>query len=73
MLNATNDEVIPRPCTDRLWQSLGQPEIVWYQCGHYSAVLHILDALDRMGNFFSGMPESKSEADGKPLIDANGR
>jgi cephalosporin-C deacetylase-like acetyl esterase len=63
MLNATNDEVIPRACTDRLWQSLGQPEIVWYDCGHYSAVLHILDALDRAGNFFATageLPAKKS-------------
>ena len=47
MLNASNDEVIPRCCTDRLWESFGRPPIVWYDCGHYTAVLHMLDALRR--------------------------
>ena len=44
MLNAANDEVIPRVCTDQLWQAFGRPPIVWYNCGHYSAIFHIIDA-----------------------------
>ena len=43
MINATADEVIPRGCTDRLWEAFGRPPIVWYDCGHYSAVLHVMD------------------------------
>ncbi len=52
MLNASNDEVIPRACTDKLWESFGRPPIVWYDCGHYSAALHVLDALAQVGAFF---------------------
>src|SRR6185295_14959085 len=32
MINATGDEVIPRGCTDRLWEAFGRPPIVWYDC-----------------------------------------
>ena len=52
MLNAANDEVIPRVCTDQLWQAFGRPPIVWYNCGHYSAIFHIVDALDKTAAFF---------------------
>jgi cephalosporin-C deacetylase-like acetyl esterase len=54
MLNAEQDEVIPRQCTTQLWETFGRPPIVWYNCGHYSAILHVLDAMDRVGKFFAG-------------------
>jgi dienelactone hydrolase len=53
MLNAEHDEIIPRECTDRLCQAFGNPPVVWYDCGHYTAALHILDALERTAEFFS--------------------
>ncbi len=53
MLNAKNDEVIPRPCTDSLWEAFGRPPIFWYDCGHYTAIFHISDALTRVSDFFS--------------------
>ena len=52
MLNASDDEVIPRHCTEALWNALGQPEIQWYSGGHYSVVRHIFSALDRAARFF---------------------
>ena len=52
MLNATDDEVIPRECTDALWNAFGQPEIVWYDAGHTSAIIHIFDGLARVTRFF---------------------
>jgi len=52
MLNAEHDEIIPRECTDRLCQAFGNPPIVWYNCGHYTAALHIIDALQRTADFF---------------------
>jgi hypothetical protein len=58
MLNAASDEVIPRPCTESLWQAFGQPEIVWYDGGHYSAARHILDAMKRTQDFFAQAPDS---------------
>jgi cephalosporin-C deacetylase-like acetyl esterase len=53
MLSAEHDEVIPHDCTLRLWEGFGRPPIIWYDCGHYTAIWHVLDALDRMANFFS--------------------
>ena len=52
MLNAKSDEVIPRVCTDALWKSFGEPEIVWYDGGHYSVALYILNAITRTTQFF---------------------
>jgi dienelactone hydrolase len=52
MLNAEHDEVIPRVCTDSLCEALGKPQIFWYDAGHFSAMLHIGDALDRVAAFF---------------------
>jgi dienelactone hydrolase len=53
MLNATADEVIPRVCTESLWQALGQPEIHWYAGGHYGVIRHIYSALHRVPKFFA--------------------
>jgi dienelactone hydrolase len=53
MLNATEDEIIPRACTESLWEAFGQPEIVWYQGGHYSVARHILGAMQRVAQFFA--------------------
>ncbi len=52
MLNATHDEIIPRKCTDLLWTDLGKPKIIWYDSGHMTAMWHIVDALDKVTNFF---------------------
>ena len=56
MLNASRDEIIPKACTESLWQALGRPEIVWYQGGHYSVALHLLNAIDRVTAFFQPSP-----------------
>ncbi|MFM9118457.1 MAG: alpha/beta hydrolase family protein [Planctomycetota bacterium] len=53
LLNATADEVIPKACTESLWESFGKPEIVWYSGGHYSVARHLLSALDRSSRFFT--------------------
>jgi cephalosporin-C deacetylase-like acetyl esterase len=63
MLNAEHDEVIPKACTESLWKAFGQPEIVWYNCGHYTAMLFVIDALNRAADFFSGaVPAATVEA-----------
>lgn len=53
MLNAKTDEVIPKSCTESLWQAFGKPEIIWYDGGHYSVARHLLDALRRSSTFFA--------------------
>ncbi len=53
LLNARDDEVVPRACTEALWESFGRPELVWYTGGHYSVARHVFTALHRTGQFFS--------------------
>lgn len=53
MLNARYDEVIPPECTESLWRKLGEPEIVWLDAGHYSAMRFIFDGLNRVTRFFA--------------------
>jgi dienelactone hydrolase len=59
MLNAKQDEVIPPACTTALWKSLGEPEIVWWDAGHYTAVRYLFDGLARAVDFFASSPKPK--------------
>jgi dienelactone hydrolase len=52
MLNARFDEVIPPSCTKSLWKAFGEPEIVWWDAGHYSAARYLLDGLSKATHFF---------------------
>lgn len=52
MLNASNDEVVPPACTESLWKSFGEPEIVWYDSGHYTFAKYFFDAIARATRFF---------------------
>lgn len=58
MLNASQDEIIPRAATESLWRSIGQPEIVWMDAGHITAARYMFDALNRVGNFFAEPPSA---------------
>lgn len=58
MLNARDDELIPRACTESLWSACGEPEIIWYPGGHYSVIRHIFGALDRVSGFFAATKHS---------------
>ena len=53
MLNATDDEIIPRACTLSLWKSLGEPEIRWLKGGHFSVMRHLFSALLTVSHFFA--------------------
>jgi hypothetical protein len=62
MVNAKNDEVIPRACTMALWEKIGNPkEIVWLDAGHYSAALYIVGEMERMGQFFGSNDEGEKK------------
>lgn len=52
MLNAKNDEIVPPACTVALWEAFGQPEIMWVNAGHYSAMRFIPGALAKAVAFF---------------------
>jgi dienelactone hydrolase len=54
MLNADQDEIIPRACTESLWRAFGEPEIVWYPGGHYSVARFLPNAISRATQFFAG-------------------
>jgi dienelactone hydrolase len=54
MLNAADDEVIPRACTESLWKAFGEPEIQWYPGGHYSVARYLVHAMVRVTDFFAG-------------------
>ena len=38
MINAATDEVIPRQDTEALARAIGNPQVLWLQAGHYSAL-----------------------------------
>jgi dienelactone hydrolase len=60
MINALHDEIIPRACTDDLWEAFGRPPIEWYNSGHYTAALYLLDALEKTAAFFGNDKEKPS-------------
>ena len=47
MLNGSRDEIIPPSCTRLLHKALGEPQIHWYNTGHYGAMLHVLNIMRR--------------------------
>jgi dienelactone hydrolase len=57
MMNAKEDELIPKACTESLWKAFGEPRIHWYSGGHYSVAWHLIDALDKTGDFFAEAEE----------------
>jgi hypothetical protein len=63
MLNARNDEVIPHACTEHLWEAFGRPPIFWYEAGHYSAMLYLADALDKVTTFFGKADSARANAE----------
>jgi dienelactone hydrolase len=52
MFNASQDEVVPPACTEALWRKVGEPEIHWWEAGHYTAIWHLPKALMQMTQFF---------------------
>jgi dienelactone hydrolase len=48
MIAAKNDEIVPPRMADALWQASGKQEILWYDSGHYSAIIHLPDALSHV-------------------------
>jgi dienelactone hydrolase len=52
MLNASHDEVVPPACTKSLWKAFGEPEIVWWDAGHYTAVRYLGQGAMRVVDFF---------------------
>ncbi|HTU26871.1 MAG TPA: alpha/beta hydrolase family protein, partial [Pirellulales bacterium] len=62
MLNAEHDEIIPRACTDSLWQALGKPEIVWWNATHFTAIQYLFEGMNRATRFFRESVPANSPA-----------
>jgi hypothetical protein len=48
MMAAKNDEIVPPRMAEALWQASGKQEILWYDCGHYTAIVYLPDALEHV-------------------------
>jgi hypothetical protein len=53
MIAGKVDEVVPPSSTVLLWEAAGRPAILWYDCGHYSAVGYLLPGIRRTVDFFA--------------------
>lgn len=52
MLAAKRDEIVPPKMARALWAAAGRPKIVWYDCGHFSAILYLADGLGHVVEHF---------------------
>lgn len=52
MIAASKDEIVPPSACKRMWEALGKPKIVWYDAGHYTAILFITSALEHTVEHF---------------------
>ncbi len=75
MVNATEDDVIPRACTEKLADALGiGDKVVWLEgLGHYTAIAALPQTLRRTVDFFAldmpdgaKAPDSQQPAGGTP-------
>ncbi|MFM7318645.1 MAG: alpha/beta hydrolase family protein [bacterium] len=66
MIAAKVDEVVPPRSAKALWQAAGQPPIIWYDAGHYSAVAFILPALDETISFIRNLQPALPRAPALP-------
>jgi hypothetical protein len=61
MINAAQDEVIPKPCTVALWQAIARPTLLWLPSGHYGAALYLPTIKQTAIDFLKGQPVTKLE------------
>lgn len=55
------DEVVPPAATRALWEAAGRPPLLWYDCGHYSAVGYLLPGIRTAVEFLAdGLPPARS-------------
>lgn len=54
MIAGSVDEVIPPESARALWETAGKPEMIWYECGHYSAAGYLLPGIRRAVEFLGG-------------------
>ncbi len=70
MINAADDEVIPRACTEKLAKALGiSDRVVWLEgLGHYTAIAELPRALKMTADFFArDLPEKVKQRINGPI------
>jgi hypothetical protein len=63
MINAINDEVIPRATTDALFKAIGAPQILWEPMGHYSSVWYLPKIRQSAIDFIQGRKVESLDAE----------
>jgi dienelactone hydrolase len=53
MICGKRDEIVTPKMAEALWKASGEQQIVWYDCGHYSAVMYLLPALAHIVKHFT--------------------
>jgi hypothetical protein len=61
MINAAEDEVIPKPCTLALWQAIAKPTLLWLPSGHYGAAFFLPTIKQTAIDFLKGQPVTRLE------------
>jgi dienelactone hydrolase len=54
MINASNDEVIPKDATEKLNKAIGSPQILWHPLGHYSSIFYLPKIRQSAVDFIKG-------------------
>jgi dienelactone hydrolase len=52
ILAASRDDIVPPSMARMLWEASGKQKLIWYDCTHYGAALHIADALEKILTHF---------------------
>ena len=60
MVNATNDEVVPKASVEKFWQALGKPEIMWVEATHVGSAAFIIPLFERVLGHFTAPIKSGS-------------
>ncbi|MFW6162374.1 MAG: alpha/beta hydrolase family protein [Planctomycetota bacterium] len=60
MINATDDQTIPKACTLALWEAMGKPTLQWRRGGHYSMGLYTPLILSDAHTFITRLPPDPS-------------
>jgi Prolyl oligopeptidase family len=64
MIAGKVDEVVPPASTLALWNASGRPKILWYDCGHYSAIGYLLPAIRESLDFLDRHDHDLQQAEG---------
>jgi dienelactone hydrolase len=54
MINAANDEVIPKDATEKLNKAIRSPQILWHPLGHYSSIFYLPKIRQSAVDFIKG-------------------